>query len=292
MEESPGLNLKLFSTIADLRRSLAGLKQGTTVGFVPTMGSFHEGHLSLMRAAAAGNDVVVTSIFVNPLQFGPDEDFEVYPRDLERDRALAAAAGVTHLFVPAVEAIYPRGGISTRIDVGRIGEICEGHFRPGHFSGVATVCVKLFNIVRPDRTYFGEKDVQQLAVVRRVVHDLDMPVEVLSCPTVREQDGLALSSRNLRLGKAGRAAAAVLFRSLSAAARLAASGERSARRLIDEAAEVLEDEPLFRTQYVEVVSPQTFEPVGEVTDSALMVAAGFAGAVRLIDNIALLPSVD
>ncbi|MGH9196355.1 MAG: pantoate--beta-alanine ligase, partial [Acidimicrobiia bacterium] len=189
---------------------------GRTIGFVPTMGALHDGHLSLVRRARSENDRVVASIFVNPLQFGPKDDFKKYPRDLRGDSALAESAGADYLFAPEVDEMYPRGQIQTAIEVGEIGDVLEGHFRPGHFGGVATVCVKLFNIVSPDRAYFGCKDAQQLAVVRQVVRELDLPLEIVPCATVREADGVAMSSRNRYLSDEERKAASAIPRGLFA----------------------------------------------------------------------------
>lgn len=281
--------MQVFRTITDLRRSLAGSRQGTAIGFVPTMGFFHEGHLSLIRRASTGNDLVVASIFVNPLQFGPTEDFEAYPRDLERDEDLARQAGVTHLFVPEAAEMYPSGRPSTRIEVGRIGEVGEGRFRPGHFSGVATICVKLFGIVQPDRAYFGEKDAQQLAVIRQVVRDLNLPVEIVACPTVRGPGGLALSSRNGYLSPRELDKAAHLYRALFVAARLAEEGERSAGVLAAKAKAVLKEEPDVRLQYLEVVDGNTFDPVDMAGEGSVITMAAYVGSVRLIDSVKLTP---
>lgn len=253
------------------------------------MGFFHEGHLSLMRAAVAGNDVVVASVFVNPLQFGAGEDLEEYPRDLERDKDLAHTAGVTHLFIPEVGEMYPEGRPRTRIDVGRIGEVCEGRYRPGHFSGVATVCVKLLNMVRPDRAYFGEKDAQQLAVIRQVVRDLNLAVEIVGCPTVRDANGVALSSRNARLSPEGLQAARALSQALFHAAGLVLEGDRPAEVLKEAVLAVLGAAPDVDPQYVEVVDGSTFEPVERAADGATVAAAAFVEGVRLIDNVRLRP---
>jgi pantoate--beta-alanine ligase len=203
--------MKILRTAAEL----SALPRSGPVGLVPTMGGFHEGHLSLMRAARVENDVAVVSLFVNPAQFGPAEDLERYPRDEERDAPLAEEAGVDVLFVPRVEEIYPPG-FQTWIEVEALGSILEGEYRPGHFRGVATVCLKLFNLVRPDRAYFGQKDAQQAAVVRRMVRDLAVGVEIRVCPTVRDEDGLALSSRNAYLSPEERRAALALPRALQA----------------------------------------------------------------------------
>jgi pantoate--beta-alanine ligase len=258
---------------------------GRTIGLVPTMGFLHEGHLSLIRRARRDNDRVVLTIFVNPLQFGPSEDFERYPRDLEGDLRLAAEGGVDYVFSPPVEDLYPRGDPATRIDVGRIGEVVEGALRPGHFGGVATVCLKLFNLTRPHRAYFGRKDAQQLAVIRQMVADLDVPVDVVACPTLREPDGLAMSSRNVYLDPAGRTAAPVLARALRSAQEAAAGGERSAARLRALIESVVASEPSVRLQYAEVVNPDSFEPIDAVMGKATVALAAVVGTTRLIDNV-------
>lgn len=258
---------------------------GKTIGFVPTMGALHEGHLALVRRAIDENDRVVVSIFVNPLQFGPRDDFAAYPRDLESDAAKASKAGVDYLFAPEVGEIYPRGAIDTRVDPGPIGEVLEGHFRPGFFTGVATVCVKLFNLVNPDRAYFGQKDAQQLAVVRQVVSDLDLPLEIVACPTVREPAGLAVSSRNAYLSKEDRAAALVLSRALFEAEKSARSGERDAAALERLVTGFIATEPGVRLQYVEVVDPDTFQATEEISGRAVVALAAFVGKARLIDNV-------
>ena len=269
-----------------LAAHLAGeRRQGRTVGFVPTMGALHEGHVSLMRRARAENDVVVASIFVNPLQFGPTEDFTRYPRDLEGDAHRAAEAGVDLLFSPGVEEMYPAGTIATRVELGPIGETGEGRWRPGFFSGVATVCLKLFHVVPADRVYFGQKDAQQLAVIRRIVADLDIPVDVVGCPTVREPDGLALSSRNAYLDPQARRAASAFPRALFAARDAVAAGEGSAAgvRWVVEAH--LEREPALRLQYVDVFDPVSFAPRERIEGRAILAGAAFVGGTRLIDNV-------
>jgi pantoate--beta-alanine ligase len=284
-------NMKMHTTKQSLVAALAGeRRQGRTVGFVPTMGALHEGHLSLIHRARADNDVVVVSVFVNPLQFGPTEDLARYPRDLEADSALAAGAGADHLFAPEVAEMYPRGSIATRVDVGPIGDTGEGAWRPGFFSGVATVCCKLFGIVAPDRAYFGEKDAQQLAVMRQVVADLDLPVEIVGCPTVREPDGLALSSRNAYLGPEARQAASALASALMAARDAAASGEESARELRWIVETCLEGEPAMRLQYVDLFDPVTFSARERLDGRAILAAAAHVGGTRLIDNIELVPA--
>lgn len=262
---------------------------GRIVGLVPTMGALHVGHLSLLRRARVECDRVVISIFVNPLQFGPKEDFSSYPRDLEGDSRLAEPAGADYLFAPEADEMYPRGAIETQVDVGRIGEVVEGHFRPGHFRGVATVCVKLFNIVRPDRAYFGEKDAQQLAVVKQVVRDLGLPLEIVPCATVRDPDGLAMSSRNRHLSPQEREAAAALPQGLFEAKEAFEAGERSARKLEGLVERRVRTASLLRLQYVEVVDPDTFEEVEFVGEEATLALAAIAGGTRLIDNVRLAP---
>ncbi|HEV7383438.1 MAG TPA: pantoate--beta-alanine ligase, partial [Phenylobacterium sp.] len=221
--------MQIIHTIAEMRAARGGMGD---VGLVPTMGYLHEGHLSLVRRARAENAAVAASIFVNPTQFGPQEDLARYPRDLPRDLDLLAAAGVELVFVPEVGEIYPPG-FATRIEVGEVTEVLEGAVRPAHFAGVATVVAKLFNIVQPTRAYFGQKDVQQSVVIKKLVRDLDLPVEVVVAPTIREPDGLALSSRNSYLTPEQRAAAPVIFRALSAARALFDDGERNADALRD-----------------------------------------------------------
>ncbi|HEX2053832.1 MAG TPA: pantoate--beta-alanine ligase [Actinomycetota bacterium] len=278
--------MQVVSTIAELRTAVAGARRrGSSIHFVPTMGALHEGHLSLMRAARDKGDFLAVSIFVNPLQFGPAEDFDTYPRDLRGDLVKAEAGGADLVFAPAVSEMYPRGEMQTRIDVGRLGEVLEGAFRPGHFAGVATVCAKLFNLVAADRVYLGRKDAQQVAVLQQMVRDLEMAVEIVPCPTVREPDGLAMSSRNQRLDPEGRRAAPAIYRALQAAEAAAATGPVSAEEVARAARRVLAEQPAVRLQYLEVVDPDTFEPVESVSQPALVVVAAHAGPVRLIDNV-------
>lgn len=284
--------MQTHTSVASLAAALSGERRaGRSIGFVPTMGALHEGHLTLVQRARAGNDVVVASIFVNPLQFGPTEDFERYPRDLAADARLLADAGVDHLFAPTVAEMYPAGALATRIEVGPIGAVGEGRYRPGFFAGVATVCVKLFNIVGADRAYFGEKDAQQLAVIRSVVADLNLPVTVVGCPTLREADGLAASSRNAYLTPAQRAAAPALSRALFAAQRAVVSGEVSAAAVRALVEGRVGAEPLLALQYVDVFDAETFAPVQTVDRPAVLSLAAFAGETRLIDNVALAPPV-
>lgn len=272
--------------------SMAGLRAelevarggGASIGFVPTMGALHEGHLSLIREARAQNDVVVVSIFVNPTQFNAGEDLEKYPRDLDRDLQVARGAGADMVFTPSVAEMYPKG-FATWVDVEGITDGLCGASRPGHFRGVCTVVSKLFNICGPDRAYFGEKDAQQLAVVKKMVKDLDMRLEIVACPTVRESDGLAMSSRNVRLSPAERAQAPVLYRALGAARTAVENGERNARRLKAGIRVELADADLGKIDYVEIVDGNDLTPVETVAGPCLIALAVFFGSVRLIDNI-------
>lgn len=258
---------------------------GRRVGFVPTMGALHAGHRSLIEASTGANDATVVSIFVNPTQFTEARDFELYPRHLEADLDLCAAAGVDMAYVPSVETMYPDGAF-TSVDPGPIGEILEGEHRPGHFAGVATVVVKLLNAVEPDVAYFGEKDFQQVAVVRRVAADLDIAPRIEALPTVREADGLAMSSRNARLAPEARRSATVIHRALAAADRLHRQGVHNEAQLTGAIAEVLATEPLCRTDYVALVDPVTLAPYRGSGPVVALVAARF-GEVRLIDNMTL-----
>ena len=273
------------TTIGELRDRLAEHRAaGRTVGFVPTMGYLHEGHASLMRAAREHDDVVVVSVFVNPLQFGEGEDLDTYPRDLERDARVAAAEGVDLLFVPPVEEMYPEPVLTT-VSVAKVSEPMEGAARPGHFDGVATVVAKLFNIVGPCRAYFGAKDFQQLAVVRRMVRDLSFPVEVVGCPTVREPDGLAMSSRNAYLTPEQREAAPVIYRALRAGAAAIAAGERDPQAVRELVAGIIEAEPLAELDYVEVVDADSLATPETLRGNLRLLAAVRFGRARLIDNV-------
>ena len=253
-------------------------REGRSIGLVPTMGALHAGHLSLVEAARRENDVVVVSVFVNPIQFGPNEDFDRYPRDLKRDSALLAEAEVDAIYRPSTEVMYPAGS-TTRVQVGAVSEPLEGKARPGHFEGVATVVTKLFAAVQPDRAYFGQKDAQQLAVIKRLVRDLDLGVEVRVAPTVREADGLALSSRNVYLSPAEREAAATLGAGLRTAVHAYAAGERDPDKLRAVLTARIAAEPLVSLEYAEVVDPATFQKPG-----TLAVLAARVGKTRLIDN--------
>ncbi len=274
-----------LTTVAEVRVALDAMRvQGATIGLVPTMGALHEGHLSLIRAARGVNDVVVVSIFVNPTQFGPNEDLERYPRDLDRDRGLCAKAGADLVFNPAVAEMYP-DGFSTWVEVeGLTAGLC-GRSRPGHFRGVCTVVTKLTNICRPDRAYFGEKDAQQLAVISRMARDLDMGVEIVACPTVREADGLAMSSRNVRLTPAQRAQAPLLYRALADAKKLVQDGERDADVLCRVMRSILAEASLGELDYLEIVRADDLTPVAAIEGDCLVAVAVRFGGTRLIDNI-------
>ena len=273
--------MRLVTTADEVRRWRR--ERPGAVGLVPTMGALHAGHLSLVEAARKENERVAVTIFVNPTQFGPHEDFSRYPRDLERDVSLLERAGAHLVFAPAVEVMFPPGA-ETTVDVGAVARPLEGERRPGHFKGVATVVLKLLGIATPDRAYFGEKDAQQLAVVRRLVRDLDIGVEIRACPIVREADGLALSSRNAYLSPEERRAASVLFRALEKAESLWAAGERSGPRLRRALLETLAAEPLARVDYAAVADPETFGEVEVATGPVRLVLAVVFGRTRLIDN--------
>ncbi len=276
--------------IRDIREmqlaSRAARMQGLSVGFVPTMGALHEGHLSLVRRARAQANLVVVSIFVNPLQFGPTEDLERYPRKLEADSALLEAEGVHIVFAPSPEQMYPAGATTT-VHVGELSDKLDGRSRPGHFRGVSTVVAKLFHIVQPDYALFGQKDAAQVAVLRRMVRDLNMDVEMIVAPIVREADGLALSSRNAYLTLDQRRQALVLQRALKQVESLAASGERSPEKLRSAALAVLASEPAAALDYLEIIDPDTLDPVAATTPGALVAVAATFGTTRLIDNLLL-----
>jgi pantoate--beta-alanine ligase len=277
----------VVETIADVRAACNDVRaRGGTVGFVPTMGYFHEGHRSLMRAARTAHDAVVVSLFVNPTQFGPNEDLDAYPRDLDADRAVAIAEGVDVLFMPGVAEMYPEGA-RTSVHVAELTEGLCGASRPGHFDGVTTVVAKLFSIVGPCTAYFGRKDAQQLAVVRRMTADLDLPVAVVGCPLIREPDGVAMSSRNAYLSSDDRRRATVLIRALRSAADAVISGERDAAALREVLAGVLATEPAVRVDYAEIVDASTLQRVERIERDTLIALAASVGTTRLIDNIAI-----
>jgi pantoate--beta-alanine ligase len=277
--------MQVLATIAELSQWRAAT--APPIGFVPTMGYLHAGHLSLVRRARAENGSVVVSIFVNPTQFGPDEDFQRYPRDLHSDLALLESAQVEAVFTPEVDEMYPVGA-STIVEVEALSNILEGASRPGHFRGVAMVVCTLFHLVQPHRAYFGEKDYQQLQVIQRMVYDLKMPVEVIGCPTVREPDGLAMSSRNVYLNPGERQAAIALSRALFQASDLFREGVRDVPRLQAEVQNLLVKEPLIRIDYVAIVHPHTLQPVAMLeSEGAVICIAVWIGHTRLIDNIRL-----
>jgi pantoate--beta-alanine ligase len=278
--------MKVTTTVAETRTILLPHRRsGATIGLVPTMGAFHEGHLSLMRAARAQADVVVVSLFVNPAQFGPSEDLGGYPRDFERDRALAEAEGVDLLFAPDVDEVYP-DGFDTTVDVGGITQPLEGEKRPGHFAGVTTVVTKLFNMVGPDIAWFGQKDAQQALVIRKLVRDLDMPVRIEVAPTVREHDGLAMSSRNAYLTGDERPRAAALSRALTAAADTVAAGRVDAADVLAAARAEL-DAARVEPEYLELLSADDLSPAERVNGNTLLAVAARVGKARLIDNTIL-----
>lgn len=277
--------MKTVTRVHELRDACDDARAiGARVGFVPTMGYFHAGHRSLMRAARAENDFVVVSLFVNPLQFGPTEDLGAYPRDLDRDAAATEVEGVDLLFSPTTEEMYPRAIVTTVHVDGLTAGLC-GRSRPTHFDGVTTVVAKLFSMVGPCRAYFGRKDAQQLAVVRRMAADLDMPVEVIGCPLVREADGLAMSSRNAYLEPDDRRAAAILSRALHEAAAEIANGERDADSVHRVLAGLIATEPRVQLDYAEVVDAHDLTPVTEITGDVLVAVAANVGRARLIDNM-------
>lgn len=281
--------MREVASVAELRDVLeAARREGSTIGFVPTMGYLHAGHLSLVERAASECDLVLASIFVNPLQFGVGEDLDAYPRDLAGDRESAERAGVDVLFVPSTAEMYPEP-VATTVTVAGVSERFEGASRPTHFAGVATVVAKLFSLSGPCRAYFGEKDFQQVAVVRRMVSDLSIPVEVVACPTVREDDGLAMSSRNAYLDPAQRAAAPVLHRALSVGEQMIREGVTHADEVRVAMTEVVAAEPLAELDYLEVVDPVALEPVGPIRVLAdrpvRLLGAVRIGATRLLDNV-------
>jgi pantoate--beta-alanine ligase len=282
--------MQIFKQVPAMQQACRQLRQsGKTVGLVPTMGALHDGHLSLVRAARVQCDVVAVSIFVNPLQFGPKEDFAKYPRDFERDCRLLVSEGVELLFAPIVEQMYPPG-VSTVVHVEGLSEKLDGKLRPGHFRGVATVVAKLFEIVRPQFAYFGQKDAAQLAVLRKMVRDLNMDVEIVACPTIREADGLALSSRNVYLSPEQRQQALCLFRALSRVQSMAAAGEADPGKLICAARQIIAAEMGAEVDYAEIVDPDTLNPVNDLKRGALVAIACTIGKTRLIDNV-LLPAI-
>jgi pantoate--beta-alanine ligase len=268
------------------RLSQEAHRAGKRVGFVPTMGALHAGHISLVRAARAQCDVVVASIFVNPTQFGPNEDLARYPRSLEQDSRLLEAEKTDYIFSPSVDDMYPSGA-STWVTVEGISDKLDGRSRPGHFRGVTTVVAKLFQVVQPDLAFFGQKDAAQSAIIRKMVRDLNFPVQIVVCAIVREPDGLAMSSRNSYLDAVQRKQATVLHRALVSIQTMAQQGESNALRLISIGQRVLAEEPSIRLDYLEIVDQDTLDPVAETSRGALVAIAAFVGSTRLIDNIVL-----
>jgi len=264
--------------------SRAARQAGRRLGLVPTMGALHEGHLSLVRAARSSADVVAASIFVNPTQFGPHEDLAKYPRSFERDRDLLQNEGVELLFAPSVEEMYPAGAV-TWVTVEELSGKLDGRSRPGHFRGVTTVVSKLFHIVEPDSAFFGQKDAAQVAIIRRMVRDLNLPVHITVCPIVREPDGLAMSSRNAYLDPEQRKDALVLQGSLAVVQQLIEQGENSAVNLIAAGRQKFADKTSVRLDYFEIVNPDTLDPIQAIEDLALIAVAAYVGSTRLIDNL-------
>jgi len=283
--------MRVVRTIADLRALLRPLRdEGKSIGFVPTMGFLHEGHGALIRQSAARCDATVVSIFVNPNQFGPGEDLASYPRDLERDQNLCLETGATVLFLPEVGEIYPTG-FETHVEPGHLAKSLCGRHRPGHFRGVATVVAKLFSIVQPDLAFFGQKDFQQTVVIRRMARDLNLPVDVVVVPTIREADGLALSSRNTYLDREARRRALTLSQGLLAAKAAFDAGERQSSKLVKTARTLMTGADSI--QYLELVDTQNLEPLkGRVDRTAALCVAAYVGSTRLIDNVVLAPSLD
>lgn len=277
--------MEVFSKINDLKRKLKEeRKKGKSIGFVPTMGYLHEGHLSLVRESVKENDVTVVSIFVNPIQFGPGEDFNRYPRDIERDKKLLEKEGVDYLFFPSNEEMYP-AGYKTFVEVNELGKKLCGKSRPGHFKGVTTVVLKLFNIVQPDRAYFGQKDAQQAIIIKKMVQDLNLDVEIVVMPIVREEDGLAMSSRNVYLDEDERKNATVLYRSLKEAEKLIKGGEKDAEKIKNRMREIVMSYPKAVIDYIEIVDTEELNPVNPIKGKVLIALAVYIGKARLIDNI-------
>ena len=281
--------MRIVSTIAEARGAVRALRtNGRSIGLVPTMGALHAGHVSLVRAAREQCDAVVVSIFVNPTQFGPNEDFAKYPRTWDADCALLESEGVDLILAPIATEMYPAGA-STFVEVEGVSDRLDGASRPGHFHGVSTVVAKLFHIVSPDKAFFGQKDAAQVAVLRKMVRDLNFDLELVVCPTVREADGLALSSRNRYLSVEERRQALVLSRALQRVEERVVQGVLDAATLIDDALAVLASEPGIRLDYFKVVDPDTLEDVADVRNSALAAIAVFVGPTRLIDNAVIAP---
>jgi len=282
--------MQTLCTAAQLRTCLAPVRRaGQSIGLVPTMGCFHQGHLALMREARRQEGVVVVSLFVNPTQFGPQDDLARYPRDPEGDARAAAGVGVDVLFTPSEQEMYGPADSTWVTVTGTLVEGLCGPHRPGHFRGVATVVCKLFGLVQPDRAYFGEKDYQQLQVIRHMTADLKLPIEIVPVPTVREADGLAMSSRNAYLDPQERAAAPILYRALQAARQAVEHRERMGRGIVARASEIIAQEPRLKLQYLELVDADTLAPLPRLDRPGVLAVAAYLGTTRLIDNIRLDP---
>ncbi len=279
--------MKVVTSLREIKKFISSAKKnGKTVGLVPTMGYLHEGHLSLTRRAKKDCDVCVVSIFVNPLQFGPSEDFKRYPRNIKRDEALSKAAGVDIIFYPSVKIMYPSQHL-TYVEVEKLSDGLCGASRPGHFRGVATVVTKLFNIIQPDTAYFGQKDIQQATIIHKMVEDLNMPVKIKVLPIVRVKDGLALSSRNVYLSQQQRIEAVILWQSLKKAGHLIGKGERSAKKVIFFIRKLIQTKKTAKIDYVECVDAVNLAPLKEIKGKVIIALAVWFGKTRLIDNIIL-----
>jgi pantoate--beta-alanine ligase len=279
--------MRVIRTIAEMQAICRTVhREDKTIGLVPTMGALHAGHLSLVRSARSQNDAVVVSIFVNPKQFGPNEDFGKYPRNFEQDCAMLDQTGVDFVFAPSAEEMYPEGG-TTYVHVEGVSEKLDGRSRPGHFKGVTTVVAKLFHIIPADHAYFGQKDAAQVAVLRKMVRDQNFDIELVVCPIVREKDGLAMSSRNAYLNEAERKQALVLHRALLRIQTLADTGESNAATLAQVGREVIAEEPAAKLDYLEIVDSDTLDPIADIGKGALVAVAASIGSTRLIDNLVL-----
>jgi len=285
--------MQIIRNIKDMRALSERIRAGhKTIGLVPTMGALHEGHLSLIRNSKSDNDITVATIFVNPAQFGPREDFKEYPRDIDGDLIKLSSVKTDIVFLPEANEIYPEG-YTTSIDIGSMGNILCGASRPGHFNGVATIVVKLFNIVMPDNAYFGQKDFQQTVIIKKIVSDLNFKINIIVCPTVRENDGLAMSSRNAYLGLEGRNAAAILYKSLQLGKDLMLStAEDDVLHVKEKIGECIASEPLTTTDYVEIVNIENLEKIANITFPAAICIAVKIGRTRLIDNMVIEKKID
>jgi pantoate--beta-alanine ligase len=280
--------MRIAKSILNIRQIISELKDNNlrSVGFIPTMGCLHKGHISLVETARKENDIVVVSIFVNPTQFGPTEDYDKYPRTVEKDLEMCSGAGADIVFIPELDQIYPEQ-LLTKINVEHLSEVLCGQTRSNHFEGVCTIVAKLFNIITPDRAYFGEKDYQQLIVIKKMVKDLNFHLEIVSCPIIREEDGLAMSSRNRYLDPSERRAALVLNGSLKMALDIVKGGEKDSGKIKQKILSFIKQEELANIEYVKIVNPTTLEEISVITDDVLIALAVFFGKTRLIDNISI-----